>query len=39
MPTIITHTGEVFNYSGGDWRQYHPTILSKLEVRRQRGRF
>jgi hypothetical protein len=31
-PPIITHAGELFDYSQGDMRRHHPTVLSILEV-------
>ena len=31
-PTIIEHAGELFDYTNGDFRHMHPTVLSKLEV-------
>ncbi|KAJ9106077.1 hypothetical protein QFC21_001216 [Naganishia friedmannii] len=31
-PTIIEHAGELFDYTNGDFRHMHPTVLSKLEI-------
>ncbi|KAJ9124140.1 hypothetical protein QFC22_000936 [Naganishia vaughanmartiniae] len=31
-PTIIEHAGELFDYTNGDFRHLHPTVLSKLEI-------
>ncbi|KAI5454933.1 Structural maintenance of chromosomes protein 6 [Naganishia albida] len=31
-PTIIEHAGELFDFTNGDFRHMHPTVLSKLDV-------
>lgn len=34
LPPVLTHTGELFDYSHGDMSRVHPTVLSILEVSR-----
>jgi hypothetical protein len=33
IPSIITYANDVFDYSSGDLRHIHETVMSKLEVR------
>lgn len=32
LPNVITHAGDLFDFSEGDMSGSYPTVLSKLEV-------